>query len=55
MPRSVRERLAPLIRAHARVAVAAGSRALIDRINIRGATLYAMALAVARRRADSNV
>ncbi|MBY0253214.1 MAG: ribonuclease HII, partial [Methylobacterium organophilum] len=48
VPEPVRERLAPLIRAHARVAVAAGSRALIDRINIRGATLDAMARAVAR-------
>ncbi|MCJ2019193.1 ribonuclease HII [Methylobacterium sp. E-065] len=43
-----RERLAPLIRAHARVAVSAGSRALIDRINIRAATLDAMARAVGR-------
>jgi ribonuclease HII len=41
-------RLAPLIRAHGRVAVAAGSRALIDRINIRAATLDAMGRAVAR-------
>ncbi|RUP19230.1 ribonuclease HII [Methylobacterium sp.] len=48
VPEPVRERLAPLIRAHARVAVAAGSRTLIDRINIRGATLDAMARAVAR-------
>lgn len=43
-----RERLAPLIRAHARVAVSAGSRALIDRINIRAATLDAMARAAGR-------
>jgi ribonuclease HII len=48
VPEPERNRLAPLIRAQARVAVAAGSRALIDRINIRGATLDAMARAVAR-------
>ncbi|MBE7246514.1 MAG: ribonuclease HII [Actinomycetospora chiangmaiensis] len=48
VPEPERDRLAPLIRAQARVAVAAGSRALIDRINIRGATLDAMARAVAR-------
>src|SRR6478735_2930837 len=48
VPEPVRARLAPLIRAHSRVAVAAGSRALIDRINIRAATLDAMARAVAR-------
>lgn len=48
LPELERERLAPLIRAEARVAVSAGSRALIDRINIRAATLDAMARAVAR-------
>ncbi|MCJ2134525.1 ribonuclease HII [Methylobacterium sp. J-026] len=48
LPEPERDRLAPLIRAQARVAVAAGSRALIDRINIRAATLDAMARAVAR-------
>ena len=48
VPGPVRMRLAPLIRAHGRVAVAAGSRALIDRINIRAATLDAMRRAVAR-------
>ncbi|MGH1592173.1 ribonuclease HII [Methylobacterium phyllosphaerae] len=48
VPEPVRQRLAPQIQAHARVAVAAGSRALIDRINIRAATLDAMARAVAR-------
>ncbi|MHB2210303.1 ribonuclease HII [Methylobacterium sp. CM6257] len=48
VPEPVREKLAPLIRAEARVAVAAGSCALIDRINIRAATLDAMARAVAR-------
>ncbi|MCJ2037271.1 ribonuclease HII [Methylobacterium sp. J-068] len=41
-----REALTPLIRAHAEVAVAAGSRALVDRINVRGATLDAMRRAV---------
>ena len=55
VPRPVREALAPLIRAHARVAVAAGSRALIDRINIRAATLDAMARAVARLGLDAPV
>ncbi|MCJ2085865.1 ribonuclease HII [Methylobacterium sp. E-005] len=48
LPEPERERLAPLIRAEACVAVSAGSRALIDRINIRAATLDAMARAVAR-------
>ena len=55
VPRPVRETLAPLIRGHARVAVAAGSRALIDRINIRAATLDAMARAVARLGLDAPV
>ncbi|MGU3359444.1 ribonuclease HII [Methylobacterium sp. M6A4_1b] len=41
-----REALAPMIRAQARVAVAAGSRALVDRINVRAATLDAMRRAV---------
>ncbi|WP_267427625.1 ribonuclease HII [Methylobacterium sp. GC_Met_2] len=48
LPEPEREQLAPLIRAHARVAVSAGSRALIDRVNIRAATLDAMARAVDR-------
>ena len=48
VPEPIRAQLAPLIRAHAQFAVAAGSRALIDRINIRAATLDAMARAVAR-------
>jgi ribonuclease HII len=48
LPEPVRARLAPLIRDEARVAIAAGSRALIDRINIRAATLDAMARAVGR-------
>ena len=48
VPEPIRAELAPLIRSHARVAVAAGSRALIDRINIRAATLDAMARAVSR-------
>ncbi|WP_132250007.1 ribonuclease HII [Methylobacterium segetis] len=50
-----REALVPLIRAHARVAVAAGSRALVDRINVRAATLDAMARAVARLGLDAPV
>ncbi|MCJ2144535.1 ribonuclease HII [Methylobacterium sp. E-066] len=48
VPEPIRAQLAPLIRTHARVAVAAGSRALIDRINIRAATLDAMLRAVSR-------
>jgi ribonuclease HII len=55
VPEPVRARLAPLIRAQGRVAVAAGSRALIDRINIRAATLDAMARAVARLGLDAAV
>lgn len=50
-----RNRLAPLIRRHGRVALAAGSPALIDRINIRAATLDAMARAVAKLRLDAPV
>lgn len=50
-----RDRLAPLIRAHGRVALAAGSPALIDRINIRAATLDAMARAVAKLGIDAPV
>lgn len=41
-----REALTPLIRAQAQVAVSAGSCALVDRINVRGATLDAMRRAV---------
>lgn len=52
---ATREALAPLIRAHARVALAAGSRALVDRINVRAATLDAMARAVARLGLDAPV
>ncbi len=55
VPAPVRERLTPLIRAEARVAVAAGSRALIDRVNVRGATLDAMARAVRRLGLDATV
>ena len=55
VPEPVRVRLAPLIRTHGRVAVAAGSRALIDRVNIRAATLDAMARAVARLGLDAPV
>ena len=55
VPRPIRETLAPLIRAHGRVVLAAGSRALIDRINIRAATLDAMVRAVARLGLDAPV
>lgn len=55
VPQPIREALAPLVRAHGRVAVAAGSRALIDRINIRAATLDAMARAVGRLGLDAPV
>lgn len=55
LKRAERERLTPLIRAHARVALAAGSRALVDRINVRGATLDAMARAVRRLGLDAPV
>lgn len=53
--RPERERLTPLIRAHARVALAAGSRALVDRINVRAATLHAMTRAVERLGLDAPV
>ena len=55
LPEPARARLAPLIRAHARVALAAGSPALIDRINIRAATLDAMVRAVGKLGIDSPV
>ncbi|GJD50358.1 Ribonuclease HII [Methylobacterium crusticola] len=48
LDRATRERLAPRIRAAARVALAGASPALIDRINVRAATLDAMRRAVAR-------
>ena len=51
----LREALTPLIRAHARVAVAAGSRALIDRVNVRVATLDAMRRAVLKLSLDAPV
>lgn len=50
-----REALTPLIRARARVAVAAGSRALVDRINVRAATLDAMRRAVLALHLDAPV
>jgi ribonuclease HII len=50
-----REALTPLIRAHARLALAAGSRALVDRINVRAATLDAMRRAVRRLGLDAPV
>ncbi|MGU3538528.1 ribonuclease HII [Methylobacterium sp. A54F] len=52
---AVRAVLTPLIRAHGRVAVAAGSRALVDRVNVRGATLDAMRRAVLALRLDATV
>ncbi|GJD57384.1 ribonuclease HII [Methylobacterium dankookense] len=55
VPEPIREALTPLIRQHARVAVAAGSRALIDRVNVRVATLDAMARAVRRLGLDATV
>ena len=48
LDRAAREALTPLIRAQARVALAGGSRELIDRINVRAATLDAMRRAVRR-------
>ncbi|MEE7476259.1 ribonuclease HII [Methylobacterium hispanicum] len=55
VPEALRTVLTPLIREHGRVAVAAGSRALIDRLNIRGATLDAMRRAVLRLGLDAPV
>ena len=48
LDRATRESLTPLIRRHGRVALAGGSRALVDRCNVRGATLDAMRRAVLR-------
>lgn len=48
LDRATREMLTPLIRAHARVSLAAASRKLVDRINVRAATLDAMRRAVTR-------
>ncbi len=50
-----REALTPLIRAHGRVALAAASCGLVDRINVRAATLDAMARAVDRLGVDAPV
>lgn len=55
LDRATREALTPLIRAHARVSLAGGSRALVDRVNVRGATLDAMRRAVAGLRLDATV
>lgn len=55
LDRAARERLTPLIREHARVAVAAGSRDLVDRINVRAATLDAMRRAVEKLGLDAPV
>ncbi|BAU90454.1 RNAse HII [Methylorubrum populi] len=55
LDRATREALTPLIRAHARVSLAAGSRALVDRVNVRAATLDAMRRAVAGLGLDATV
>ena len=55
LDRAAREALTPLIRAHARVSLAAGSRALVDRVNVRGATLDAMRRAVTGLGLDATV
>ncbi|MER2252754.1 ribonuclease HII [Methylorubrum podarium] len=55
LDRAAREALTPLIRAHARVSLAAGSRALVDRVNVRAATLDAMRRAVAGLGLDATV
>lgn len=55
LDRAAREALAPLIRAHGRVALAAASRALVDRVNVRVATLDAMRRAVERLGLDAPV
>ncbi len=55
LDRAAREALTPLIRAHARVCLAAGSRALVDRVNVRGATLDAMRRAVTGLGLDATV
>jgi ribonuclease HII len=55
LDRAAREALTPLIRAHARVSLAAGSRALVDRVNVRGATLDAMRRAVLGLGLDATV
>lgn len=55
LDRATREALTPLILASSRVALAAGSRALVDRINVRAATLDAMRRAVRRLGLDAPV
>lgn len=52
---AARERLAPRIAAAGRVALAGASRDLIDRINVRAATLDAMRRAVERLSVDGTV
>lgn len=52
---SAREALTPLIRRHGRVALAAASCGLVDRINVRAATLDAMRRAVARLGIEADV
>ncbi|MBX9930743.1 MAG: ribonuclease HII [Methylobacterium sp.] len=55
LDRNTRETLTPLIREGSKVALAAGSRALVDRINVRAATLDAMRRAVLKLRLDANL
>lgn len=55
LDRATRDTLAPLIREHARVALAASSRRLVDAINVRAATLDAMRRAVLRLGLDAPV
>ncbi|CAO4164422.1 ribonuclease HII [Methylorubrum populi] len=55
LDKATRTALTPLIRTHARVALAASSRRLVDRINVRAATLDAMRRAVTRLGLDGPV
>ncbi|GEP12336.1 ribonuclease HII [Methylobacterium gnaphalii] len=55
LDRATRKALTPLIRAHAQVALAAASCGLVDRINVRAATLDAMRRAVTRLGVDAPV
>lgn len=55
LDKATREALTPLIREHARVSLAAGSRALVDTINVRAATLDAMRRAVLKLGLDAPV
>ena len=55
LDRATREALTPLIRAHAQIRLAAASCGLVDRVNVRAATLDAMRRAVARLDLDASV